>query len=107
MELGDFSKLAKDYINRTGYSQNVLSVLKNHIEACNGKITMIADVGAGTGKLTADLCDLGLCGYAVEPNDAMRAEGLKLFAQNSSFQWSKGAAENTGLPAAKIGRAHV
>lgn len=102
MELGDFTKLAKEYINRTGYSQNVLSVLKNHIEACNGKIMRIADVGAGTGKLTADLCDLGLCGYAVEPNDAMREEGMKLFSGISSFRWSKGTAENTGLPDASV-----
>lgn len=37
---------------------------------------MVADVGAGTGKLTENLIELGLHGYAVEPNDAMRGEGI-------------------------------
>ena len=59
---------------------------------------LVADVGAGTGKLTENLCELGLKGYAVEPNDAMRNEGIRLFESNSSFIWSKGTAECTGLP---------
>ncbi|MCI9608968.1 MAG: class I SAM-dependent methyltransferase [Oscillibacter sp.] len=98
MELGDFTKLAKDYINRVGYSKPALQVLKDHIEAQNGPIQAVADVGAGTGKLTEDLADLGLRGFAVEPNDAMRAEGIKLFAGRDVFAWSQGTAEITGLP---------
>ncbi|MDE6590445.1 MAG: class I SAM-dependent methyltransferase [Oscillospiraceae bacterium] len=98
MELGDFTKLAKDYVNRTGYSETALRVLKSYIEAQNGAIEAVADVGAGTGKLTQDLENLGLRGYAVEPNDAMRAEGVKLFDGKDSFVWSKGLAEATGLP---------
>lgn len=92
MELGDFTKLAKDYVNRVGYSETVLRVLKSYIEAQNGDIKAVADVGAGTGKLTQDLETLGLCGYAVEPNDAMRAEGIKLFNGKDTFAWSKGLA---------------
>lgn len=98
MELGDFTKLAKDYVNRVGYSETVLRVLKSYIEAQNGDIKAVADVGAGTGKLTQDLETLGLRGYAVEPNDAMRAEGIKLFNGKDTFAWSKGLAEVTGLP---------
>lgn len=98
MELGDFTKLAKDYVNRVGYSPTVLRVLRGYIEAVNGTITSVADVGAGTGKLTQDLEDMGLRGYAVEPNDAMRAEGVKLFEGRTSFVWSKGLAEETYLP---------
>ena len=64
MELGDFTKLAKDYVNRVGYSPTVLRVLRGYIEAVNGTITSVADVGAGTGKLTQDLEDMGLRGYA-------------------------------------------
>lgn len=55
MQLGDFTKLAKDYVNRVGYSETVLRVLKGYIESVNGPIRNIADVGAGTGKLTLDL----------------------------------------------------
>lgn len=98
MQLGDFSKLAKDYVNRPGYSETVLQVLKDHIEAQNGPIQAVADVGAGTGKLTENLANLGLSGFAVEPNDAMREEGVKAFEGSASFVWSKGAAEVTGLP---------
>lgn len=98
MELGDFTKLAKDYVNRVGYSNTALRVLCGYIEAQNGAIQSIADVGAGTGKLTQDLETLGLRGYAVEPNDAMRAEGIKLFEGKDAFVWSKGFAESTGLP---------
>lgn len=54
-------------------------------------------MGAGTGKLTENLSEIGLKGYAVEPNDAMRAEGCKLFADKGTFTWSKGTAEETGL----------
>lgn len=37
----------------------------------------VADIGAGTGKLTENLVSIGLGGFAVEPNDAMRAEASK------------------------------
>lgn len=98
MQLGDFTKLAKEYVNRVGYSETVLRVLKGYIESMNGPIEKVADVGAGTGKLTQDLEGLGLRGYAVEPNDAMRAEGIKLFEGKDTFVWSKGLAEVTNLP---------
>lgn len=98
MELGDFTKLAKDYVNRAGYSETALRVLKGYIGSVNGPIEEVADVGAGTGKLTQDLEHIGMRGYAVEPNDAMRAEGIKLFEGKTTFVWSKGLAEMTGLP---------
>lgn len=98
MELGDFTKLAKDYVNRVGYSETALRVLLSYIESSVGPVKRVADIGAGTGKLTQDLENLGLTGYAVEPNDAMRAEGIKLFDGHSSFAWSTGTAEVTGLP---------
>lgn len=98
MELGDFTKLAKDYVHRVGYSETALTVLLDHITRSHGAIDAVADVGAGTGKLTENLAQLGLRGYAVEPNDAMRAEGVKLFeGREQAFVWSKGTAEETGL----------
>lgn len=98
MELGDFTKLAKDYVNRTGYSEIVLRVILSYIEKYNGTVKAVADVGAGTGKLTENLEALGLRGYAVEPNEAMRAEGVKLFQGRDTFAWSEGFAETTHLP---------
>ncbi len=96
MKQGDFTKLAKDYINRPGYSLEVLKMIGRYA-GMDREGFRVADVGAGTGKLTENLSEIGLRGCAVEPNDAMREEGVKAFEGNDSFQWSKGFAEHTGL----------
>lgn len=101
MQHGDFTKLAKDYVNRPGYSLNVLSVIGRYA-GMDRRDFRVADVGAGTGKLTENLSTLGLCGYAVEPNKAMREEGMKAFLNNQSFVWSEGAAEHTELPDSSV-----
>lgn len=73
MKHGDFTELAKFYENRPGYSKVVLECLKNHIFNGIGE-GKVADIGAGTGKLTENLVEIGLSGYAVEPNAAMRGQ---------------------------------
>jgi len=101
MRHGDFTELAKYYGNRPGYSLVVLECLKNHIFNSVGA-GVVADIGAGTGKLTENLASLDLTGYAVEPNAAMRAEGQKAFAGNTTFSWSGGSAEATGLDESSV-----
>ena len=96
MRLGDFTDLAKMYVHRVGYSDVILKALYEHLE-CNLEGTIVADVGAGTGKLTEGLISLGLKGYAIEPNQAMREEGVRLIG-NGSFRWLTGTAESTSLP---------
>lgn len=49
---------------------------ENHVFNTVGE-GKVADIGAGTGKLTENLVSIGLGGFAVEPNDAMRAEASK------------------------------
>lgn len=97
MKLGDFTALAKEYKNRTGYSMTVLNVLGAYI-GIQRENFLAADVGAGTGKLTENLVQMGLSGFAVEPNDAMREEGMLALANEKNFVWSTGTAEITGLP---------
>lgn len=99
MKHGDFTKLAKFYINRPGYSTVVLECLKNHIFNTTIPIDggAVADIGAGTGKLTENLAAIGCRGFAIEPNVAMRAEGENLFLNNNKFIWKEGTAEETGL----------
>ncbi len=94
---GDFTLLAESYRNRPGYSRRVLDILRCYIQSGKNDFT-VADVGAGTGKLTEDLAALNLKGYAVEPNDAMRSEGVSQLKQIKQFQWRAGSAEQTGLP---------
>ncbi|MBD5523493.1 MAG: class I SAM-dependent methyltransferase [Lachnospiraceae bacterium] len=76
MKHGDFTELAKYYGNRPGYSKVVLECLRNHVFSIVGE-GKVADIGAGTGKLTENLSEIGLGGFAVEPNEAMRAEAAK------------------------------
>lgn len=90
MKHGDFTELAKFYVDRPGYSSVLLNCLKAYIMNTLGREIMVADVGAGTGKLTENLEEIGLGGYAVEPNDAMRQEGMNLFAGRNTFEWRAG-----------------
>lgn len=98
MKHGDFTKLAKFYVDRPGYSLVLLNYIQSYIKAKLGRDILVADVGAGTGKLTENLEQIGLMGYAVEPNDAMRQEGINLFSEKNTFAWRAGTAEVTGLP---------
>lgn len=97
LKLGDFTQMAKFYKNRPAYSLEALKLIAGYIQSEMGqKIEKVVDIGAGTGKLTENLSQLGFSGLAVEPNDAMREEGMKNeFCENFFFQ--KGTAEVTGL----------
>jgi ubiquinone/menaquinone biosynthesis C-methylase UbiE len=96
MKQGDFTKLAKDYVNRPGYSYPLFDFILTKVKSQFGSLSPVADVGAGTGKLTEILQELGCKGFAVEPNDSMREEGSKLVG-TSGFSWRKGSGEETGL----------
>ena len=98
MKHGDFTDLAKFYVDRPGYSVTLLKYIKAHISNELKRDLTVADVGAGTGKLTENLEQIGMKGFAVEPNEAMRAEGEKLFAGKGTFDWREGTAEITNLP---------
>ena len=50
MKHGDFTELAKFYVDRPGYSLVLLNYLKNNISNVLGRDIVVADVGAGTGK---------------------------------------------------------
>jgi len=96
LEHGNFTKLAADYRNRPGYSQHLLKAILA-LHPSQPKLA-VADVGAGTGKLTKQLCDLGVSSVvAVEPNDAMREEGI-IYTAGMAAQWKKGSGESTTLP---------
>ena len=57
----------------------------------------VADIGAGTGKLTKQLLKQNLIVSAVEPNLNMRKFGIKNYKNFDKINWSAATAENTGL----------
>jgi ubiquinone/menaquinone biosynthesis C-methylase UbiE len=95
MQQGDFTQLAKHYHNRVGYSPIVLNAVVKMIGLPIQNIR-VADIGAGTGKLTECLVHQGLKVISVEPNDAMRAEGIQ-YTHGKGVEWLKGSGEATGL----------
>jgi len=96
-----FTAHAGDYVKyRPGYPAEAIDCL---MEACGLIPGMaVADVGAGTGKLTGLLLAKGLTVYAVEPNDAMRGAMELSLAGTPGFVPLKAAAEETGLPGACV-----
>lgn len=96
IQAGDFTLLASNYARyRPQYSPFVLNAFLGLLGP-NTQALHIADLGAGTGIWSRALAEKGVQVTAVEPNDAMRHEGVD---QNSTLPiaWSKGTAEETYL----------
>ena len=95
----DYTEQASHYDKRADYSSDAIENLLKAIGCDPSK--PVADIGAGTGKLTKELLKHGLTVRSVEPNDAMRTIGI----QNTTGQqvaWSVGTGEATGLPASSV-----
>jgi len=65
-------------------------------------VSIIADIGSGTGILSELFLTHGNTVYAVEPNDEMRSTAEKELATFSNFKSVRGTAEDTTLPAKSI-----
>src|SRR4051812_28022659 len=101
MKQGDFTELAKNYINRPAYSLQIINAMLKYMDF-NKKTDSVADVGAGTGKLTKVLLDSGLnVPFAVEPNDQMREEGV-IYTAGHNIKWVKGSGEITNLDSKSV-----
>ncbi|MBI4947290.1 MAG: class I SAM-dependent methyltransferase [Bacteroidetes bacterium] len=105
MQHGDFTALAKAYKYRPGYSIPLLRMILNDLTcqvSKKNKELAVADVGAGTGKLTENLLELGLSLTSIEPNDAMREEGMSYVADRGNVKWQKGSGESTALISSSV-----
>ena len=91
----DYSQLAKNYDHRAEYDSSLIKKVLNDFE-CK-KNFPVADIGAGTGKLTKQLLKQNLIVSAVEPNLNMRKFGIKNCKNFDKINWSAATAENTGL----------
>src|SRR5580658_8417311 len=90
----DYTEHASHYDKRADYSYDALKDLFTATN-CTPK-TLVAEIGAGTGKLTKELLKHGLTVKSVEPNDAMREIGIKN-TRGKTVTWSVGTGEATGL----------
>ena len=95
----DYTNLAHSYDNRPDYSESAVLKALDATE-CAPK-SVVADIGAGTGKLTKILLQKQLIVCAVEPNNNMRAYGIKN-TLGSTVTWSEGSGEKTGLSAGTV-----
>lgn len=89
----DYSHLADAYLMRPDYSDTAVNAM---LTIAGIKSGMVCDVGAGVAHLTLMLAERGLNVKAVEPNDAMRANGKKRTESFPDVQWSEGTGEQTG-----------
>ncbi|MGX5805583.1 class I SAM-dependent methyltransferase [Bradyrhizobium sp. Arg314] len=96
-DYGDFSTAAPYYAARAEYNKIVLDLLTAHVGASKADFT-VADIGAGTGKLTIGLASRHLRGFAVEPDGEMVTEGKRVMTACDAFEWRLGTGEDTSLP---------
>jgi SAM-dependent methyltransferase len=85
---------------RPGYPRELLDHLDARLGGLRG--LRVADLGSGTGILTADLLERGCRVWAVEPNEAMRRAAEDALGARADFVSVDGAAEATGLEAGSI-----
>lgn len=94
---GDFTHLAEQYSRyRPGYSSLVLDAALALAGKPPRELDHV-DVGAGTGIWTRLVAARGCRSTAVEPNERMRAEGVKA-SRGADIRWTEGTGEATGLP---------
>jgi ubiquinone/menaquinone biosynthesis C-methylase UbiE len=95
----DYTEHASHYDKRADYYSDAIKDLLKAIGCAPSR--SVADIGAGTGKLTKELLKHGLTVSSVEPNDAMREIGIRNTAGKSAT-WSVGTGEATGLPTSSV-----
>lgn len=92
----DYTDLAEAYLKRPDYSDAAIDELFSLIDIPLG--SPVCDIGAGVAHLTLKLAKRQMKIKAVEPNDAMRALGIKRTESFNNVSWSEGTGEETGQP---------
>lgn len=93
----DYTTLANAYLKRPDYSDAAINAMLSIAGLVKG--ARVCDVGAGVAHLTIMLAQRGMHVDAVEPNDAMRANGVKRTEKLKNVVWHEGTGEKTGQPA--------
>lgn len=90
----DYTSLADAYLLRPDYADAAIDAMLSIAGMNKGE--RVCDVGAGVAHLTLMLAARGFAVTAVEPNDAMRANGIKRTERFPQLGWHEGTGENTG-----------
>ncbi len=91
-----FSGKAKEYTQgRPSYAREFIEALYNDYGFSD--VSVIADIGSGTGKFAKQLLDKESIVYCIEPNTDMRLTAEKELSIYPNFQSVDGSAENTTL----------
>lgn len=90
----DYTTLANAYLKRPDYSDVAIDGMLSIVGAVEGD--RVCDIGAGVAHLTIMLAARGLDVVAVEPNDAMRNNGIDRTAKIDNIRWYEGTGESTG-----------
>lgn len=93
----DYTKLADAYLKRPEYAKDAIDKLIALVDIEKG--ASVCDVGAGAAHLTLELAARGFKVSAIEPNDAMRANGMKRTQHLPNVEWYVGVGEDTGMQA--------
>ncbi|MBV8049107.1 MAG: methyltransferase domain-containing protein [Paludibacterium sp.] len=89
----DYTTLADAYLKRPDYADAAIDAMLSI--AGTEKGDCFCDVGAGVAHLTLMLAVRGLDVVAVEPNNAMRANGIKRTGKFANVRWHEGTGEAT------------
>lgn len=89
----DYTTLANAYLKRPDYSSPAINAM---LSIAGLKSGAVCDIGAGVAHLTLMLAARGFDVTAVEPNNAMRANGIKRTASLPNVRWFEGTGEQTG-----------
>lgn len=91
----DYTSLAEAYLKRPGYSE---SAIKKMLNIANiQEQDLVCDIGAGAAHLTIELAKKNLVVYAIEPNDAMRKNGIDRTHKYNNVFWYDGVGEDTKM----------
>lgn len=96
----DYTELAEAYLKRPDYAQEAINKMLKTAGVKKGDNA--CDVGAGAAHLTLKLAEFGLNVCAVEPNDAMRTNGIRRTSQYENVSWFEGVGEHTGMEESKF-----
>ncbi len=84
IQWGDLGAVAAHYASRPAYAEPVVDCMISYTGSTREGYA-VADIGAGTGKLTAMLAERGLSGFAIEPSEGMLAERPRTGARGGAL----------------------